>query len=171
MTKEELKELFNEWLDGKTIQFYQTDQEKWVDLKTPSWDTQFKYRVKPTKITFKDCYFNNVEFYVNTWAEVKTFTNSMCPIKDRKGFFRDQTTAKAFSVLPQLVRLRDRYNEGQKIDWTDNKCKYTIETFDGEVSTSTSYRSGKLIAFNSGETRNRFLNDHRDLLEIAKPFL
>ena len=33
MTKEELKELFSAWLDGKTIQIYQTYKEKWADEK------------------------------------------------------------------------------------------------------------------------------------------
>jgi len=164
------RDVFNKWLDGAEIQFLNNSNE-WIDLKNPNWDKEFKYRVKPTKITFKDCYFNHEEFYVNIWAEVKTYLSSMCPVKDRKGFFRDPIIAKAYSVLPQLIRLRDRYNEGQEIDWTENKRRYTIETFDGEVSTSTSYRSGKLLAFKTEETRDRFFEDHRDLIKIAKPFL
>lgn len=171
MTKEELKELFNEWLDGKTIQFYSIPKEEWIDVKNPIWDKKTKYRVKPTKITFKDCYFNDEEFYVNTWAEVKTYPNNI-PIKDRKGFFRDIKIAKAYSVLPQLIRLRDRYNENWFPDWNDeDTAKYYIGRYGNDWDIDFTYKYPYLLYFKSFAIRNKFLEDHRDLIEIAKPLL
>ena len=172
MTKEELKELFSAWLDGKTIQFYQTYKEKWADEKNPIWDKQFKYRVKPTKIEFKDCSFNDEEHCVDIFGRISTIDTADFNIKDRINFIKDKEIAEAYAVLPQLIRLRDEYNEGWKPDWKDeNTAKYYIGRYGNDWDIDFTYKYPYLLCFKSFAIRNKFLEDHRDLIEIAKPFL
>lgn len=177
MTKEEYnkhKKLIEEWGNGAKIQYYNKTKEEWVNAENPLWDYYSEYRIKPYKIEIEDCNFNEIEYKVDKIGKVVEVRVDRLKIninRTKSTLFKDKEIAEAYAVLPKLIRLRDEYNEGQKIDWTENKCRYTIETFDGEVSISTSYRSGKLLAFKSSETRNRFLKDHKDLLEIAKPLL
>lgn len=174
MTKEELKELFSAWLDGKTIQIYQTYKEKWVSQKNPSWDKEFKYRVKPTKIDFEDCHFNEIEYKVDKIGKVVEVRVDRLKINNsrtKSTLFKDKEIAEAYSVLPKLIRLMNKYNEGWKPDWNNKDIKYTIEKFNTDLIVSTTYNSASLISFKSEETRDRFFEDHRDLIEIAKPFL
>lgn len=174
MTNEELKELFDAWLNGKTIQIYQTYKEKWVDQKNPSWDKELKYRVKPTKIEFEDCNFNEIEYKVDKIGKVVEVRVDRLKIninRTKSTLFKDKEIAEAYSVLPKLIRLRDKYNEGWKPDWNNKDIKYTIEKFNTDLIVSTTYNSTKLITFKTEETRDRFFEDHRDLIEIAKPLL
>lgn len=171
MTKEELKELFNAWLDGKTIQFYQTYKEKWVDEKNPIWDNKFKYRVKPTKIEFKDCSFNDEEYSVDTFGRISDHETASFNIEDRTNFIKDKEIAEAYAVLPQLIRLRDEYNEGWKPDWEIEYVKYYIKVYKNKWHLDYHSSAHCLLAFKTEETRDRFFEDHRDLIEIAKPFL
>ena len=173
MTREGIlkhKEVFNKWLDGAEIQFLSNSNE-WIDLKNPKWYTGFKYRVKPTNIEFKDCSFNEEEYGVNTWGRIAAFTIEDYDIEHRKCFIKDKEIADAYAVLPQLIRLRDEYNDGWKPDWNNKDIKYTIEKFKTDLIASTTYNSTRLISFKSEETRDRFFEDHKDLIETAKPFL
>ena len=50
MTKEETKELIavmQAYVDGKEIEFYDVDDEKWVTTETPLWSPNIRYRVRP----------------------------------------------------------------------------------------------------------------------------
>lgn len=171
MTKEELKELFSAWLDGKTIQIYQTYKEKWADEKNPIWDNKFKYRVKPTKIEFKDCSFNDEEHCVDIFGRISTIDTADFNIKDRINFIKDKEIAEAYAVLPQLIRLRDEYNEGWKPNWEIEYVKYYIRVDKNKWHLDYHSSAHYLLAFKTEETRDRFFEDHRDLIEIAKPLL
>ena len=174
MTKEELKELFSAWLDGKTIQFYQTYKEKWADEKNPIWDNKFKYRVKPTKIEFKDCSFNEIEYKVDKIGKVVEVRVDRLKINNsrtKSTLFKDKEIAEAYAVLPQLIRLRDEYNEGWKPDWEIEYVKYYIRVYKNKWNLDYHSSAHCLLAFKTEETRDRFFEDHKDLIEIAKPLL
>ena len=174
MTKEELKELFSAWLDGKTIQIYQTYKEKWADEKNPIWDNKFKYRVKPTKIEIEDCSFNEIEYKVDKIGKVVEVRVDRLKINNsrtKSTLFQNKETAEAYAVLPQLIRLRDEYNEGWKPDWEIEYVKYYIRVYKNKWHLDYHSSAHCLLAFKTDETRDRFFEDHRDLIEIAKPFL
>lgn len=171
MTKEELKELFSAWLDGKTIQIYQTYKEKWADEKNPIWDNKFKYRVKPTKIEFKDCSFNDEEHCVDIFGRISTIDTADFNIKDRINFIKDKEIAEAYVVLPQLIRLRDEYNEGWKPDWEDKNAKHYIRGKGTGWDVGYTYGYSYILCFKSFEIRDKFFEDYKNLIEIAKPFL
>lgn len=49
MTREEAKELLpimQAFVDGKKIE-YSNDSEYWIETETPTWDTDYVYRIKP----------------------------------------------------------------------------------------------------------------------------
>lgn len=171
MTKEELKELFSAWLDGKTIQIYQTYKEKWVSQKNPSWDKEFKYRVKPTKIEFEDCSFDEVEYFTQIDATLFEVDSTKYQMSNRKCFIKDIETAEAYVVLPQLIRLRDEYNEGWKPDWEDKNAKHYIRGKGTGLDLGYTYGYSYILCFKSFEIRDRFFEDYKNLIEIAKPFL
>ena len=73
MTKEEYnkhKKLIEEWGNGAEIQYYSEDNECWVFIQTPSWRLETKYRIKPTKIDFIDCDFNEEEYSIDEWGKI-----------------------------------------------------------------------------------------------------
>lgn len=174
MTKEEYnkhKKLIEEWGNGKQIQYYSEDNECWMSIQTPSWRLETKYRIKPTKIDFIDCDFDEEEYSINEWGNISIIKPKDYKFEHRVNFIKDRKIAEAYSVLPKLIRLMNKYNEGWKPDWNNKDIKYTIEKFNTDLIVSTTYNSTSLISFKSEETRDRFFEDHKDLIEIAKPLL
>lgn len=82
-----------------------------------------------------------------------------------------QDLANAAEALRRLLFLRDYYNEGWEPDWKDNFCKYTIECYESELYTDDSYNFDKVMSFKTEELRDKFLEEQKELLEIAKPLL
>ena len=174
MTKEEYnkhKKLIEEWGNGKQIQYYSEDNECWMSIQTPSWRLETKYRIKPTKIDFIDCDFDEEEYSINEWGNISIIKPKDYKFEHRVNFIKDRKIAEAYSVLPKLIRLMNKYNEGWKPDWNNKDIKYTIEKFNTDLIVSTTYNSTSLISFKSEETRDRFFEDHRYLIEIVKPLL
>ena len=79
----------------------------------------------------------------------------------------------AFEALKKLIILRDYYNEGWKADWDVNKVKYVIKRhgnmYFSNIETTENYPS--ILCFKSKEIKDKFLEEQRELLEIAKPLL
>ena len=77
----------------------------------------------------------------------------------------------AFEALKKLVILRDYYNEGWKPNWEDDEWKYFIENYRGKLNVRRTYNNGRVLHFKTPEIRDKFLEEQRELLEIAKPLL
>lgn len=78
---------------------------------------------------------------------------------------------RAFEALRKLTILRDFYNEGWKPDWEDEKNKFCIEVENGKTRLEIWRDRSRVLAFKSHEIAYNFLEDQRELLEIAKPLL
>ena len=76
-----------------------------------------------------------------------------------------------FEALRKLTILREYYNKGWQPDWKDDEWKYFIENYRGKLDTSRTCGNGRVLAFKSKEIRDKFLEEQRELLEIAKPLL
>ena len=171
MTKLELKRLFSAWLDGKVIQLYEPKEKKWVNVKNPNWDTELEYRIKP-KIELKDCNFNDEEYCTNEYSGVIKLNNiNSHKIEHKKGFIKDKELAEAYAVLPQLIRLRDEYNEGWKFNYKNKDYKYSVGYYKDDLDLINNIYTQRILVFKTKEIRNKFLEDHKDLIEIAKPLL
>lgn len=78
---------------------------------------------------------------------------------------------KAFEALKCLVFLRDYYNKGWQPDWNECSTKYCIEQEGLDISAINHIFNSKVMAFKTTEIRDKFLEEQRELLEIAKPLL
>ena len=80
--------------------------------------------------------------------------------------------ADATIALLKLLFLRDYYNEGWQPDWEDgDEYKYCIKNFGNELYTIDLDFSARVMVFRTAEIRDKFLEEQRELLEIAKPLL
>ena len=82
-----------------------------------------------------------------------------------------QELADASEALRRLLFLRDYYNEGWQPDWKNEEKKFSIEIYEGEFDTFESIECQRVFSFKTEEIRDKFLEDQRELLEIAKPLL
>lgn len=80
--------------------------------------------------------------------------------------------AEAFLALMQLRQLRKAYIKDWEPDWiNDADPKYCIEVNCNALLVQIWYRKYHNLSFPSRELANQFLNNFKDLLEIAKPLL
>ena len=77
----------------------------------------------------------------------------------------------AFEALKRLVILRDYYNEDWKPNWEDDEWKYFIEYYRGKLDVERTCGNGRVLAFKTKEIRDKFLEEQKELIEIAKPLL
>ena len=79
--------------------------------------------------------------------------------------------ADAVVALLKLLFLRDYYNEGWQPDWKNEERKFSIEIYEGEFDSFESIECQRVFSFKTEEIRDKFLEDQKELLEIAKPLL
>lgn len=77
----------------------------------------------------------------------------------------------ALEAFRKLIILRDYYNEGWQPDWEDDEWKYFIEYYRGKLDVERTCGNGRVLTFKSKEIRDKFLEEQRELLEIAKLLL
>lgn len=77
----------------------------------------------------------------------------------------------AFEALAKLIWLRDYYNEGWEPNWNTNSNKYCIVQEDLEISSKICLYASRVMCFKTKEIRDKFLEEQKELLEIAKPLL
>ena len=168
------KEVFDAWLGGAEVQYYGEKTKKWIDINNPYWGLEIKYRIKPSRIEFEDCSFNETEYKVDKIGKIVEVRVARLKINNKRiksTLFKDKEIAEAYAVLPQLIRLRDEYNGGWKPDWLETTDKYTIFNISNKIHTSFERNENKILSFKTAKIRDKFLEDHRDLIEIAKPLL
>ena len=74
-------------------------------------------------------------------------------------------------ALKKLILLRDYYNEGWQPNWKNDNFKYCIQVYKGDLEAMNYNTIYKVMYFKSSEIRDKFLEDQKELLEIAKPLL
>lgn len=78
-------------------------------------------------------------------------------------------------ALLKLLFLRDYYNEGWQPDWKDdsikNVNKYVMFVEKGMFVIRDVFFSSRVLAFKSRKIAIKFLEEQKELLEIAKPLL
>ena len=79
--------------------------------------------------------------------------------------------ANATVALLKLLFLRDYYNEGWQPDWKDSSDKCCITLRKGKFTPRIYYFDFEVLHFKSIKIRDKFLEEQKELLEIAKPLL
>lgn len=78
--------------------------------------------------------------------------------------------AEAILALCQLIQLRDCYRQGWKPDWKDNSTFKESIIFKKDNLEMDGYNiTGQIFAFQSGEIRDKFYDNFKDLIKKIKP--
>ena len=79
----------------------------------------------------------------------------------------------AFEALRKLIILRDYYNEGWQpdFDYNTKECKFCIVVYGNILNKDTTFSVSKVLSFKTEEIRDKFFEEQKELLEIAKPLL
>lgn len=92
--------------------------------------------------------------------------------EENKNCLPSEELAKAMLALCQLLVMRDRYNDGWKPDWTNGSFdKFIISNISNKIETNVVTCMSKPLIFKTAELRDEFLENFRELIEIAKPLL
>ena len=144
------------------------------------------YEIDRENSTFENIIFRKVERKLSKrWEDLPFvegwFIDAKCRIIEtgklstqeyNKNTFPTKEEAEACVALAQLCQLRDIYNEGWKPNWEDyNETKYCIEFCQGRIETIDRVNCHKILTFKTEELRDKFLENFRGLIEIAKPLL
>ena len=79
----------------------------------------------------------------------------------------------AFKALKKLIELRDVYNDGWEPDWRNiDQIKWCI-VYDGGLANANMFYTSQsnVLAFETREKRDKFLENFRGLIEEAKELL
>ena len=82
---------------------------------------------------------------------------------------------EALEALRKLIVLRDYYNEGWQPDWSKkNSMHFCIRVRNNKITTDSNSDINEfntVLVFRDYTIRDKFLEEQRELLEIAKPLL
>ena len=145
------------------------------------------YEIDKEKSTFEKIVFKKVEkelpksweelefingFYVSSLSSIYKAKENIPSIESSKNIFPTKEEAEACLALAQLCQLRDSYNDGWKPDWENGmEIKWCIELFKENIHEKTQIYFNKILAFKTKELRDKFLENFKGLIEIAKPLL
>ena len=110
-------------------------------------------------------------YYITQRANIAKWDFKPLLRDENKDTYPTRELAEAALALAQLLQLRDRYNGDWVADWSDCEDKYVIEIYRGKIDTDVYHGRQKVMRFKTAELRDKFLENFRDLLEIAKPLL
>lgn len=105
----------------------------------------------------------------------KIETMEGCAIRDPQAsafWLPSKRYAEAMLALCQLLQLRNCYNEDWRPDWSNGtQAKHIIYCIDNKITRMSSLNVSFVLAFKTAELRDEFLENFRDLIEVAKPLL
>jgi len=128
-------------------------------LSTKPYEVEFKgFEQKKPKITYEDAL---------EWLE----KNSKDRVIYADEAYVNESYELAFETLKKLVILRDYYNEDWQPNWNECTNKYCILKEGSDVSAINQICNSRVMCFKTPEIRDKFLEEQRELLEIAKPLL
>ena len=88
-----------------------------------------------------------------------------------KNVFASKELAEAAVALAQLSQLRQIYRQGWEPNWEDDSLNFVIDKCKEEVTGDVYHYMNHFLAFQSGEVRDKFLHNFKDLIETASPLL
>ena len=109
-------------------------------------------------------------YLISTMSEIKVAENIDSELECNHNVFATEKHAKAALAIAQISQIMandERFGGPVTIDeWKDDTInKYIIEYYDGEIGTDCYHSSYYFLAFHTGEQRDLFLKENRDLVE------
>lgn len=114
------------------------------------------------------------EAFINTASRVRVYESSRITrlVDDDRNLCISKQEAEAFIAFMQLRQLRKAYVKDWEPDWMDDiSIKYCIEVNSNIFSIHGWYKYSHVLSFPNCGLAEQFLNNFKDLLEIAKPLL
>ena len=111
------------------------------------------------------------EVYIGIHGEVYCYSSQIS--RDIiKTALPNSKSAEAHIALMQLERLRDCYRNGWEPDWENKEeAKYTIGNFNNVVKKGHIYEWSSFLTFQSEELRDKFFDNFKYLIEVAKELI
>lgn len=109
-------------------------------------------------------------YYVSNDSQIIESKETAC-VNPNKNILPTKELAHAMRALCQLLYLRDIYNDGWQPDWDNNSQKCVITVVRNEFAKDYLIASQRILFFKKRKLRDEFLENFKDLLEIAKPLL
>lgn len=150
------KQFEEEFLDGERC-FY-----------TQGWD-----KIKPLENEVK-CWedLDNIEGYWMSDTVEVVHSPSIGTLPNNRNIFATREQAEASIVLAQLSQLMKNVNGDWTPDWGNNEeDKYSITFSNNKINRYFSIFYSKFLSFPTEEIRDKFLENHRELIMKAKPLL
>ena len=89
-----------------------------------------------------------------------------------RNYYTSKQEAEAFLALMQLRQLRKAYVKDWEPDWEDyHKSKYGVNFSGNQLTVLEWSETSSTLSFPTEKLAEQFLNNFKDLLEIAKPLL
>jgi hypothetical protein len=145
-------------IEGSKIELTQQQVEQIKSLgitkkKSPQWEDFGE---------IKGCYITEDSYIAKYTGESN---------RNNENVFPTEEETKACLALSQLCQWRDKYNRGWKPDWESLEDKYCLYIHKNNINPSMYFHAQQVLSFRTEEIRDKFLEDFRDLIEIAKPLL
>jgi len=109
-------------------------------------------------------------FWVNEFSIIYPEINHPTKQKHRN-IFPSKEEAEASLALTQLLQLRNHVNGNWKPNWEDGEIKFMIIINLGRFLISTGIDFQRMLTFKNRKIAHTFLEENKELLEIAKPLL
>lgn len=95
-----------------------------------------------------------------------------CPSSYNKNIFATKEQAEASIAMAMLSQLMKDVNGDWVPDWTDGRTeKHIIYFYNNKITTAFADKCYHFLSFPTAEIRDKFLDNHRELIEKAKPLL
>ena len=121
-------------------------------------------------------YIKEKEAFINSASDIVSlnnyFSNRTFRLCDGdKNLCTSAQEAEAFLALMQLRQLRKAYVKEWKPNWTCDSTKFCIIVDVDRIRVTDHYYCSRNLSFPTYELAEQFLNNFKDLLEMAKPLL
>ena len=144
--------------------------EGWeIDKKNSTFENiVFKKKEEQLPTKWED--FKNLEgYYVDNYCNIQYYTGK--PHRDSKNTWPTKEFAEASVAQCQLIRYRDAWNKGWAPDWDVESAKFVILVKSNKIEVGTVYITKTILTFEHENIRDKFMDEFKDLIEIAKPLL
>ena len=112
------------------------------------------------------------ETYINNSSMLSSLNMGQRRFCVDRNILPSEEMAKAVLALCQLIQLRDYYNQGWKPNWCSTIFdKWCIEICGPLIVKEVHSTRACVLAFKTQALRDEFLQNFKDLIEIARPVL
>lgn len=114
------------------------------------------------------CYISG---YIANNSSVVSKCNDFIAVTGNKDIFAFKEEAEASIAMAQLSQLRKVYRDGWIPNWKDEAIKFGISFVSDILVSDINSNTSEFLSFQSGEVRDEFLKNFRELIMQAKPLL